>query len=186
MLRLLLVAPALTVLSAFSQPSTDARQSFTVASIKPAAPDARQQLAIQPGGRLVAAGFQLKTLILIAYHLRAFQISGGEDWIANDRWNIEATSEGVTAVPDWKPPYIPDVIAVRLRALLESRFQLKTHREMRTQQMYALTIGKNGAKLVPADPLSPPAEGPRSPASAEPAQRPGSFRAGPGVLIEIG
>ena len=182
MFRTAIMAAALAAPSVFSQVSTDARPSFTVAAVKPSAPEARQGMTIQPGGRFVAAGFQLKLLILIAYHLTPFQMSGGEEWMANDRWSIEATSEGVSGIPDWKAPYIPEIMAVRLRSLLEDRFQLKTHREMRTQQVYALTINKNGSKLVPADPLSQRAGGAGN-AAPQPAQRPGTFRAGPGVVI---
>ncbi len=93
--------------------------------------------------------------------------------MANDRWNIEANSEGVTAVPDWTPPNIPEVMAVRLRSLLAERFLLKVHRETRMQQAYALTAGRNGPKLIHA------AAG----AATQNAQRPGSFRAGTGVVI---
>jgi len=173
MLRITAIVAALAVPSVLSQVSTDARPSFSVASIKPAAPDARLGVAIQPGGRFVANGAQLKLLISLAWHVTPFQMSGGEDWMTSDRWNIEATSEGVTAVPDWTPPNIPEVMAIRLRSLLEDRFLLKVHRETKIQQAYGLTVGRNGSKLVPAD----------AGAAAPDTQRPGSFRAGPGIVI---
>ena len=70
-------------------------------------------------------------------------------------------------------PNIPEVMAARLRSLLEDRFLLKVHRETRMQQVYALSVGRTGPKLVHADAASPTPD----------AQRPGSFRAGPGVVI---
>jgi uncharacterized protein (TIGR03435 family) len=173
MLRNTVIVAALAVPSILSQESIAAKPSFSVASVKPAAADARLGVAIQPGGRFIASGAQLKLLIALAYHVTAFQMSGGEGWMVNDRWNIEANSEGVAAVPDWTPPNIPEVMAIRLRSLLEDRFLLKVHRETRMQQAYALTAGKNGPKLIHADPG----------AATPDAQRPGSFRAGPGVVI---
>ena len=50
MLRITAIVAALAVPSVASQVSTDARPSFSVASIKPTAPDARLGVAIHPGG----------------------------------------------------------------------------------------------------------------------------------------
>lgn len=142
--------------------------SFTVASIRPSPSDARQSLVIQPGGRVVANGFQLKALIAIAWRLRAFQLSGGDGWMSDERWNIEATSDGVGEIPAWVPPFVPDAIGVRLRSLLLERFALKFHRETRMQQAYALRLAKGGSKLIPGDGSGPNA---------------GKFRAGPGIVM---
>jgi uncharacterized protein (TIGR03435 family) len=141
------------------------KPAFEVASVKPAAPGERDGLAIQPGGRLVATNFTLKTLIAIAYHLPAFGLAGAEGWMANDRWSIVAKSDNGSDVPAWAPPYIPDVMAVRLQSLLEDRFLLKTHREKRDLKAYTLTVAKAGSKLAAGDPPS------------------GKMRAGPGVIV---
>jgi uncharacterized protein (TIGR03435 family) len=165
------IAILLNVSAAFSQ--TDA--VFDVASIKPSDTGTRQALVIQPGGRFVATSFTLQALVAIAYHLTPFEMSKMEGWIADDRWNIEAKAEGVAAIPSWVPPTIPEMMAVRLRALLEDRFSLKVHRETRVQQVYVLTVAKGGSKLVTVDPASA--------SQQETKQRPGSFRAGPGIVI---
>jgi uncharacterized protein (TIGR03435 family) len=149
----------LTTAPAFSQVS-----SFDVASIKPDAPDARLQIAIQPGGRFVADGASLKILVALAYHLQAFEMSGGDGWITNDRWSIEAKTEQSSGIPAWTPPNVPEVIAIRLRSLLEDRFGLKAHRETKEMSVYALVVGKNGSRLAAVD--SPP----------------GAVRAGPGAI----
>jgi uncharacterized protein (TIGR03435 family) len=137
---------------------------FDVASIKPTPPDVRDGLTIQPGGRFTSNGFALRTLIVMAYHLTAYQLSGADGWMANDRWSIEAKAEEVTQIPAWSPPYPPEVMAARLRSLLEDRFQLKTHRETRELPMYTLSPVKNGSKLSAVDPT------------------PGGMKAGPGVI----
>jgi uncharacterized protein (TIGR03435 family) len=140
--------------------------AFDVASVKLSAPGAREGLTIQPGGRLSAHGFSLKTLIAMANHLPVFQLIGGDAWTANDRWSIEAKAEDVKEVPAWSPPFLPEVMAVRMRSLLEDRFALKAHREKREMKAYTLTVSKNGAKLTPGDP------------SAR-----GAMRAGPGIIM---
>jgi len=163
------------VSSAFSQTTPESKVVFDVASIKPSDPGAREGLVIQPGGRFVANSFSLQMLIALAYHLTPFQMSSVEGWIAHERWNIEARAEGVTSIPSWVPPDVPEMMAIRLRALLDDRFLLKVHREARLQEVYALTLARNGSKLASVEPPSS--------SQKQSAQRLGSFRAGPGIVI---
>jgi uncharacterized protein (TIGR03435 family) len=186
-----LLGMALASVPLFSQAPREFKPVFDVASVKPSLPGSRQQLTIQPGGRLSANEFSLEALIAICHHLAAYQLSGVQGWMKADRWSIEAKAEDVTQIPVWSPPYLPEVMAVRLRALLEERFSLKAHRETRELKAYTLTIGKGGSKLVEFDPASQSAIGQQSsPQSAvpgglpaEPTPRPGSMAAGPGVII---
>ena len=123
--------------------------TFAVASIKPAANDDSFAYRGLPGGELIATGVTLKLLIMEAYGVRAYQVSGGAGWIGTERWDIQAKPEGVQGRLSSAQH------GVMLRALLEDRFQLKVHRETREMPVYALVIGKNGAKLtVPADPAA--------------------------------
>src|SRR6185437_11219389 len=144
--------------------------SFDVASIKPSPPGTREGIAIQPGGRLVANGVQLKLLIALAWHLQGYQLAGGESWMADDRWSFEAKSDDLSEVPAGGVlPKVPEAVAARLRSLLVERFALKTHQEMRTLPVYRLTVSPGGSRLGAAD------------SSAAPA----GIRAGPGVIIAI-
>jgi uncharacterized protein (TIGR03435 family) len=84
-------------------------------------------------------------MITVAYGVRYDQIStSGPGWINTDRFDIEAKTPG--DVP-------PSTAQVRLmmQSLLADRFQLRLHREMRDLPVYALVVGKNGAKLKPSD-----------------------------------
>ena len=137
-----------------------------MASIKPSPPGTRDGIAIQPGGRFVANA-SLKLLIGLAWHLH-FPMAGGDSWVANDLWSVEAKAEGLPEIPTWTPPNMPEVIAARLRSLLQERFSLKTHLEMRNTQVYRLSVGPGGSRLEAVDPASPSAS---------------SFRAGPGAII---
>jgi uncharacterized protein (TIGR03435 family) len=159
--------PTLFATAALS--AQDSTPAFEVASVKPAVPGSKQQLTIQPGGRLSASGFALQTLIAMAYHLPAYRLSGADGWMANDNWTIEAKAGDVDQVPKWSPPYLPEAIAVRVRALLEDRFALKTHRETREMRAYSLALGKAGSRMIAADP---------APA--------GTMAAGPGVVKGFG
>ena len=98
-------------------------------------------LRIEPGGRFEATGVPLKLLITEAYDVRDFQVSGGPPWIATDRWDLVAKADGV-------PDRIPmGQFKPMLAALIEDRFQIKTHRETKELPIYALVIDKKGSKL---------------------------------------
>ncbi len=92
----------------------------------------------------------LQELIQFAYGLYAngltlnpqpLQISGGPGWIDSDRFDIEAKAEG--------NPREEMMAGPMLQRLLEDRFQLKVHREMRERPVYLLTVAKSGRKLQP-------------------------------------
>jgi uncharacterized protein (TIGR03435 family) len=118
--------------------------AYTVASIKPnKSSDDRFMLRPQPGGGLTATGVTLKMLIMFAYGVAGYQISGAPSWIGTERWDIEAKTEGVQG------PVPLAQSQARLRRLLEDRFQLKTRRESRKMPIYALVATKGGPKLNP-------------------------------------
>jgi uncharacterized protein (TIGR03435 family) len=68
-------------------------------------------------------------------------VRGGPGWLRSDLFTIEATAEGTSDRTVMMGPM--------LRALLEERFQLKTHREVEEVPMYALTVAKRGLKIHP-------------------------------------
>jgi len=129
-----------------------APSAFTVASIKPnKSSDDRFMLRPQPGGGLTATGVTLKMLVMFAYGVAAYQISGAPSWMGVERWDIEAKTEGVQG----RLP--PDQFNVLLRRLIEDRFQLKSRRQTMKMPVYALVVTKGGFKPrpLPAEP-SPP------------------------------
>jgi uncharacterized protein (TIGR03435 family) len=72
----------------------------------------------------------------------------GENWLESVRWDIQAKMPAGAA---------KEQAPGMLRALLEERFALRAHREMRDMPIYALMEAKGGIKLqeLPADtPLS--------------------------------
>jgi len=141
---------AMAAASAWGQSQT-APKKFDVATIKPNA-DADDRFAYVglPGGTLSATGVTLKMLIMEAYNVKAFQISGGPSWVGTARWDLEAKVDGV-------PGRLSSAQhGTMLRALLEDRFQLKVRRETKEMPVFALLIGKGGSKLAPHTGEPPP------------------------------
>jgi len=124
-------------------PATVHAQKFDVVSVKPSSLQGASQRSMQnlPGGRIRFIGVPLSFLIMPAYQVWDFQISGGAGWIHTEPWDILAEAEGVQGflTIDQERPM--------LRALMEDRFQLKVHKETKPLPGYALVVDKNGPKL---------------------------------------
>jgi uncharacterized protein (TIGR03435 family) len=82
-------------------------------------------------------------------------IEGGPAWIRSKRYTINAKAEGNASPEMMRGPM--------MQTLLEERFMLKTHREIREIPIYELTVAKSGLKLqrseegscTPRDPWNP-------------------------------
>ena len=119
----------------------DAAPAFEVASIKPAAPGARGSfIRPAPGGRLEMTNMTLKNMIMIAYRVQPFQITGGPPWFDSDHYDVIAKAE--------KPPG-PDQLPLMLQALLAERFGLKFQRETKDMPVYALVSIRSPGKSTP-------------------------------------
>jgi uncharacterized protein (TIGR03435 family) len=97
-------------------------------------------LRVDPGGRLTAVAAPLFWLIAGAFGdaagaLRPEQVVGAPRWLRDERYDITAQVADTTAVGKGAT-----FLAMRpsIRALLEDRFQLRTHRESRQLSVYAL------------------------------------------------
>src|ERR1700689_547852 len=80
-----------------AQISTAPPARFDVASIKPAAPGSPGGGAylLLPGGSFVGKNLPVRRLVMEAYGVASFQISGGPGWIDSERYDIEAKTEGL-------------------------------------------------------------------------------------------
>ena len=67
---------------------TDAKPQFEVASIKPAAPDARGTFVRPIGNGISIGNMTLKDMVTLAYRVQPFQISGGPAWSAASSMRI--------------------------------------------------------------------------------------------------
>jgi uncharacterized protein (TIGR03435 family) len=120
--------------------------AFDVASIKRAAPDSQDRSMYTFPGRLTVANLVTRSLIESAYGVLPEQILGAPSWVKSERYDIDARSEELQPL---SAAEIDRRDMVRLRALLESRFQLKIHHEAREWQTYVLVAVKWAGKLTP-------------------------------------
>jgi uncharacterized protein (TIGR03435 family) len=123
--------------SAHAQPP-----AFEVASIKPAAPDAtKMDIRRDPAGGIVLTNVNLRSLVMMAYQLQPFQLSGGPSWLRSRRFDIAAEAPpGAVKSQTW----------VMLQTLLADRFQLAIHRETRELPVFDLVVAKGGPRIQPA------------------------------------
>ena len=133
-----LLAPLRTVASALGQtPAPTARPQFEVASIKPS-PFFDRIMSVRPLPGRLTADATLQVLMQYAYGVQPFQLVGGPSWLTSDHYEIEAKAD-VSANRDQ--------IFRMLQSLLEDRFQLKTHREMKELPVFTLVSNRGGFKL---------------------------------------
>jgi uncharacterized protein (TIGR03435 family) len=119
-------------------------QSFDVASVKASShtvgKDYRGAIAFGPD-RVVGRNVSLKSLIVEAYHVQPFQVTGGPGWLDLDEFDLDARAGGRAT---------KDQLRSMLVALLAERFHLTLHRDTKEMRVYALSVDKGGPKLHPA------------------------------------
>jgi len=146
---------AVTVCSVYGQ-SVEKPLSFDAASVKPhlnsvgggrRGPDGEPSLALPPSagglqftaGRVSSApmGVTARKMILEAYHLTPYLLSGGPGWLDSDRFDLDAKAQAANE----------QQLRQMLQTLLADRFQLVVRRETKEMPVYALVAAKNGTKL---------------------------------------
>jgi len=113
---------------------------FEVASIRASGDQQAGQASIGvhiSGSQVRVAYFTLRDYVAMAYRLPANQVSG-PDWMAQARFDIAAK------LPDGgSANQVPEMF----QGLLADRFELKTHRDSKVFPVYAIVVGRGGAKL---------------------------------------
>jgi bla regulator protein blaR1 len=124
-----------------AQSSDAASPRFEVASIKVSKdPAPGGNIEVTPG-RFRGKDLALQWLILTAYRIKSGNLSGDlPNWTISERYDVDAKTEDASS---------EDRILLALQTLLQDRFKLRLHREMKEQPVYFLTIGKNGIKMPP-------------------------------------
>jgi uncharacterized protein (TIGR03435 family) len=142
------VLTAVGCIAIFGQ-SPAARPEFEVASVKPSVESANAMANVSRGLHIDGAmvninGMPLKWYIHYAYTAKESQVSG-PDWLSSERVDVVAKlPAGATR----------DQIPAMMQALLADRFKLTLHRDSKEFPVYALIVGKGGAKIKES-PLDP-------------------------------
>jgi uncharacterized protein (TIGR03435 family) len=132
--------------AAFPQPA------FEVATIKPV--DTKNGIMdagikVYPGGRLVVHALPLKAMITAAYNAGYWQLSGGEEWMGKDVYDVEAKpspQSGTYSLRHTRYGIGDERVRLMLLTLLTERFQLKIHRETKTGPVFLLE--RSGKSLL--------------------------------------
>ncbi|HEY7186393.1 MAG TPA: TIGR03435 family protein [Vicinamibacterales bacterium] len=134
-------------------PSDRAQQpplAFETASVKPnKSGEEERYIRIDPsGGSLMVVNMQLRQLITFAYQIQSFQLEGGPDWIASDRFDILAKPE--REVPSTGAFFGgQNPLRMMLRTLLADRFKLVMHKETKELPIFELVRARQDGKLGP-------------------------------------
>lgn len=133
---------SLLFLAAFALSATAQEPAFEVASIRPSASAGGTDIRPMANGRLTASTASARSLILRAYKLHESQLVGGPAWLDVDRFDIDARAAAA-------PVGGPEALMPMLRTLLGSRFNLRTHVEMRELPAYVLVHARKDRSLGP-------------------------------------
>ena len=113
-------------------------QSFEVVSTHASEPGLRTGNIHTDPGIFSIHNVTLHSCIEWAYGLRPLQITGPA-WLSEERFDINAKAVDHNADDDQ--------LRLMVRAMLADRFGLRAHHEQKEQQVFALTIAKNGPKF---------------------------------------
>ena len=151
MRRLTLTIAVLCALTAAGRAQQPSLPRFAVASVKPAAPTpigesfSSKPGAFEPGGRFEARNATLLIILHRAYpEFARPELLIAPEWIANERFDIDGRA--ATDAPTQQ-------LRLMLRQLLNDRFRMQSHTEMRLVDTYDLVLarrdGKRGPRMRP-------------------------------------
>lgn len=131
---------------------------FEVVSVRPSGPNQMEMngLYTYPGGEVRCKGCRLEYLIMEAFDIQQFQISGGPAWlglVSGDPFDIDAktpeSSSSARSIPTSSKSPPNEEQREMLQSLLADRFQLKFHREIKEGTVFILSKGAGQLKLTP-------------------------------------
>ena len=138
--------------AAFAQSQQTAKPVFTEATIKPTTADdfLMTETKFLPGGRVVAKNYPLHMLIGDAYQLSYLsRISGVEDWVHSERWDLEARADSLPAGLSAQEKVA--LMRQMMQNFLAEHFKLKIHRVTEDGPVYFMTAAPDGVKLPKAN-----------------------------------
>jgi uncharacterized protein (TIGR03435 family) len=152
MTKAVLLAVVVTASIAMPRAQTPtASPAFEVASIRQNRDGSvPQKFDWQHGGRVTVTAYPLFQLIRIAYNSNSIQtegqIVGGPSWLKSDRFDLVAKANGSL---DADETGRPTLLIAMLRSLLEDRFHVRVHTELRDALVYFLALANKDGRLGP-------------------------------------
>jgi uncharacterized protein (TIGR03435 family) len=148
--------------AAAQQPASAPR--FEVVSIKtvpPNTPPTMREMSftpVLPGGQYSDVRATLFSMVAFAYNVQdpSTQLFGLPKWAESESYAVMAKpAEGF---PVLSPADNREQVRQMLRAMLEDRFHLQLHTEMRDERVYQLEIAKGGLRIKETDAPEPTAQ----------------------------
>jgi uncharacterized protein (TIGR03435 family) len=133
--------------------------SFEVTSVKMVSdaeahgPNAVPTAPTYPTARFSMHNSTLVTIMVAAYGTDGRRVEKRPEWNEQQLYNVDATVEGGKELTR-------DQMQPLLQQLLEQRFHLKVHREIRPVQGYEMVVSPGGIKFETEDPKARPADMP--------------------------
>jgi uncharacterized protein (TIGR03435 family) len=129
--------------AAFGQSADTPLPTFDVASVKASQPGntggerrGRENIQVSPG-TVTMRNVNLKSCIRWAYHVTEYQVTGPA-WLDSERYEI--AGKAAAPAPD-------EQLRLMMQSLLQERFKLAVHRQIKELSAYVLVVGKNGLKV---------------------------------------
>jgi len=140
-LALALFVPVATGANLEAQTATPQESRFEVVSIKRnTGGGGRSMMSVEPSGRVSVRNLPVQHVIVRAYGIQPFQITGGADWVQSERYDIDAKApEGAVVTAD--------AVNVMLRTMLADRFNLKMRRETRESAIFELVLARSDRRF---------------------------------------
>jgi uncharacterized protein (TIGR03435 family) len=118
-------------------------QQFEVVSVKPNASGSGDSQTHRNNGGLTMTNVSLKSLIMMAYGVREYQVEGPV-WLSSECFDVAAKfPEAVRDNPDG----YSTALHAMMQKMLAERFKLTVHREQKTFSVYGLVVGNGGIKF---------------------------------------
>ena len=120
-------------------------QEFEVVAVKPNKSLSGSSSTHSDQGFLTATNASLRSLIVMAYGMKDYQVEGPE-WLKSEHFDIsakfpQALSKGEKGNTE---------LQAMMQSMLLDRFKLAVHREQKTFSVYGLIVGKTGIKFKQA------------------------------------
>jgi bla regulator protein blaR1 len=140
---------ATCVLGQTPSPVPHSSLSFEVASVRRSDPnDKAPPITVSQGGGFTAH-VTLDTLIMMAYNVKPFRLSGLPHWAESEHYSIAAKPPADYRPK--KPGILDEEMSQQIQNLLADRFGLVVHQESPEKPVYVLVVARNGPKLKEAD-----------------------------------
>ena len=119
------------------------RLAFDVASVRPNRSGSPSVSMRRVGGGFEAVNVTPRDLILVAFDVPRFAIADLPSWAESERFDVSARADAS------RPPAPATADMPMLRTLLEDRFRLTVHTDMREMQVYALVMARRDGQPGP-------------------------------------